>query len=179
MNINSEKVKQLRENKGWSQEQLSALSDLNLRTIQRVEKRGSASPETIKALAAVFGVSVESLQGEIKKAPQRALTSVLNTLKEFDDFHSRADRYEFWWFFLFFFIVLALAEAIHIMLATSIAIILLIPFLAVSTRRLRDAGQSIWWQWMYLVPFGVLVVLYFMAMPSLKRSVIPPESRSS
>ena len=31
MNINSEKVKQLREKKGWSQEQLSALSGLNLR----------------------------------------------------------------------------------------------------------------------------------------------------
>ncbi|PYE30522.1 uncharacterized membrane protein YhaH (DUF805 family) [Idiomarina fontislapidosi] len=179
MIINSEKVKQLRENKGWSQEQLSALSGLNLRTIQRVEKRGSASPETIKALASVFEINVESLKGEMKKSPQRALASVLHTLKEFDNFKSRADRYEFWWFFLFFIIVLALAEAIHMILATIVAIILLVPFLAVSTRRLRDAGQSIWWQWMYLVPFGVLVVLYLMTMPSLKRSEMSPKSQSS
>ncbi|WP_083405037.1 DUF805 domain-containing protein [Idiomarina sp. MD25a] len=60
-------------------------------------------------------------------------------------------------------------------LATIVVIILLVPFLAVSTRRLRDAGQSIWWQWMYLVPFGVLVVLYLMTMPSLKRSEMSPK----
>ncbi|RZQ55945.1 hypothetical protein CWI82_01120 [Pseudidiomarina tainanensis] len=170
MNINSDKVKQLRENKGWSQEQLSELCAVNLRTIQRLEKRGSASPETLKALASVFEVSPDSLLSPSDRVPKNAVTSVLNTLKNFDNFHSYSNRYEFWWFFIFFVMVQALAEAIHMMLATIVAIILLIPFLAVSTRRLRDAGQSIGWQWMYLVPFGVLLVLYFLAMPSLKRS---------
>lgn len=170
MNINSEKVKQLRKNKGWSQEQLSELCGVNLRTIQRLEKRGSASPETLKALASVFEISPDSLLSPSEKVSENAITSILNTLKNFDDFQSNSNRYEFWWFFLFFVIVLALAEAIHLVLASIVAIVLLIPFLAVSTRRLRDAGQSIWWQWMYLVPFGLLVVLYFMAIPSLKRS---------
>lgn len=170
MNINSDKVKQLRENKGWSQEQLSELCSVNLRTIQRLEKRGSASPETLKALASVFEISPDLLLSPSEKVSENAITSVLNTLKNFDDFQSNSSRYEFWWFFLFLVMVLALAEAIHMMLATIVAIILLIPFLAVSTRRLRDAGQSIWWQLMYLVPFGVLLVLYFLAMPSLKRS---------
>ena len=170
MNINSEKVKQLRQHKGWSQEQLSELCAVNLRTIQRLEKRGSASPETLKALAAVFEVSPEVLLAPAEAPPKSAVTNILNTLKNFDDFQSRSGRYEFWWFFLFFIIVLALAETLHVILASIVAIILLVPFLAVSTRRLKDAGQSIWWQLMYLVPFGVLLVLYFLAMPSLKRS---------
>lgn len=167
MNINSEKIKQLRIENGWSQEQLSELCGLNLRTIQRLEKRGSASLETVSALAAVFKVSVNSLQRPLESSPRRATTSVLQTLKNFDDFQSHSERYEFWWFFLFFVITLALAETTHIMLASVAAIALLIPFLAVSTRRLRDAGQSVWWQLLYLVPFGVLIVLYFLAMPSM------------
>ena len=168
MNINSEKVKQLRVQKGWSQEQLSEFCGVNLRTIQRLEKRGTASQETLKALAAVFEVDAQTLSTPDQPVPKRAFTSILNTLKDFDDFQSRADRYEFWWFFLFFVLLLALAETIHLVLTSLVAIILLVPFLAVSTRRLRDAGQSIWWQWMYIVPFGVLLVLYFLAMPSLR-----------
>ncbi|CAB0150749.1 Inner membrane protein YhaH [Pseudidiomarina piscicola] len=174
MTINSEKVKQLRAEKGWSQEQLSELCGVNLRTIQRLEKRGSASPETIKALAAVFEVSVDALLRPLENSPQGAAASVLKTLKNFDNFLARSGRYEFWWFFLFFVLMLALAETVHTVLASIIAIILLVPFLAVSTRRLRDAGQSIWWQWMYLVPFGGLLVLYFLAMPSLDRSQAMP-----
>ena len=170
MNINSETVKHLRTKRGWSQEQLSELCSVNLRTIQRVEKRGSASPETIKALAAVFEVGVDTLLRSQANTPQGAVTSVLNTLKNFDDFQGRSSRYEFWWFFLFFVLLLALAETLHVVLASIVAIILLVPFLAVSSRRLRDAGQSIWWQWLYLVPFGILLVLYFLAMPSLEPS---------
>ncbi|WP_417681986.1 DUF805 domain-containing protein [Pseudidiomarina aquimaris] len=170
MNINSETVKRLRAERGWSQEQLSELCSVNLRTIQRLEKRGSASPETIKALAAVFEVGVDTLLRSQANTPQGAATSVLNTLKNFDDFQGRSSRYEFWWFFLLFILLLALAETVHVVLTSIVAIILLVPFLAVSTRRLRDAGQSIWWQWLYLVPFGILLVLYFLAMPSLKPS---------
>ncbi|WP_157957856.1 DUF805 domain-containing protein [Aliidiomarina celeris] len=169
MNINSEKVKQLRVQKGWSQEQLSEFCGVNLRTIQRLEKRGTASQETLKALAAVFEVDAQTLTSSNQPVPKRAFTSILNTLKDFDDFQSRADRYEFWWFFIFFVLILALAETIHLAVASAVAIILLIPFLAVSTRRLRDTGQSVWWQLMYLVPFGVLLVLYYLAMPSIEQ----------
>lgn len=45
----------------WSQEQLAQISSLSLRTIQRLEARGSASLESIKALAAVFELEAESL----------------------------------------------------------------------------------------------------------------------
>jgi len=47
-------VKSLRLEKRWSQEQLAQLSDLNVRTIQRVEKGKSVGAETLKSLASVF-----------------------------------------------------------------------------------------------------------------------------
>ena len=43
MKINAELVKRLRQERHWSQEQLSEMCGLNLRTIQRLEKNGNAS----------------------------------------------------------------------------------------------------------------------------------------
>ncbi len=54
-------MKSLRLEKHWSQEQLAQLSDLNVRTIQRVEKGKSVGTETLKSLAAVFEISTDEL----------------------------------------------------------------------------------------------------------------------
>lgn len=54
-------VKKLREQKAWSQTHLAEVSDLSLRTIQRIEREQKASPESVKALASVFGVLPEHL----------------------------------------------------------------------------------------------------------------------
>lgn len=61
MKINSEKVKQLRNQRSWSQDQLASVSGLSLRTIQRIENRGTCSLDSKRALAAVFEVAVEEL----------------------------------------------------------------------------------------------------------------------
>ena len=47
-------VKRLRIEKGWSQEHLSKITGISVRTIQRVENGHSSSLETRNALAAVF-----------------------------------------------------------------------------------------------------------------------------
>ena len=48
-------VKELRNQKGWSQSELSALSGLSVKTIQRIEHgQGAPSLDTAKALASVF-----------------------------------------------------------------------------------------------------------------------------
>lgn len=60
--ISKEKVQKLRMIKCWSQDELAAASGLSVRTIQRVEKSGTASLETIKALASVFSLSPDKLQ---------------------------------------------------------------------------------------------------------------------
>jgi DNA-binding XRE family transcriptional regulator len=59
--LDPERVKNLRLERAWSQEHLAGLSGLSLRTIQRIEKRGKASMESKKALAAVFEVDLASL----------------------------------------------------------------------------------------------------------------------
>ena len=51
-------VKKLRLQRGWSQEQLAELTDLSVRTIQRVERGQSPSLETARSLAAIFEVNL-------------------------------------------------------------------------------------------------------------------------
>lgn len=60
--LDPERIKKLRTERAWSQEQLAELSGLSLRTIQRIEKRGKASMESKKALASVFEVAFASLE---------------------------------------------------------------------------------------------------------------------
>ncbi|MCL1075935.1 helix-turn-helix domain-containing protein [Shewanella dokdonensis] len=60
--INSEVVKNLRKNAGWSQEQLAQAAGISLRTIQRVETAGKSSRETKLCLAATFNVDLADLE---------------------------------------------------------------------------------------------------------------------
>jgi transcriptional regulator with XRE-family HTH domain len=69
-NMNGAIIKQLREAKAWSQEQLAAHSGLSLRTIQRIEAEGRGSLDTQQALAAVFGVEVAALSVASVDAPR-------------------------------------------------------------------------------------------------------------
>ncbi len=57
-------VKKLRLQRGWSQEQLSHLTGLSSRTIQRIESGQKPSMESLKSLAAVFEVNFTELQQE-------------------------------------------------------------------------------------------------------------------
>jgi transcriptional regulator with XRE-family HTH domain len=60
--LDQNKIQKLRTIKCWSQDELASASGLSVRTIQRVEKNGTASLETTKALASVFVVSPSELQ---------------------------------------------------------------------------------------------------------------------
>jgi transcriptional regulator with XRE-family HTH domain len=55
-------VRQLREQRGWSQEHLAQAAGINVRPLQRVEGGRGASKETLLALASVFEVFVEELR---------------------------------------------------------------------------------------------------------------------
>lgn len=61
MKAKSSLVRKYRTDRLWSQEQLAEMTGLGLRTIQRLESRGSGSQESIKALAAVFEVDADTL----------------------------------------------------------------------------------------------------------------------
>jgi transcriptional regulator with XRE-family HTH domain len=73
MELNALKVKQLRIEKAWTQQQLADICALSLRTIQRVEISGIASLETSKALAGAFNIERASLLQEL--APEPATNS--------------------------------------------------------------------------------------------------------
>ena len=55
-------IRSLRTDRGWSQEQLAEISGVSTRTIQRIERGGKASLESLKCLAAVFETEIPDLQ---------------------------------------------------------------------------------------------------------------------
>lgn len=61
MQLNPHLIKQLRTERGWTQQQLAEICAISLRTVQRVELQGLGSLETCKALSAAFAVPREQL----------------------------------------------------------------------------------------------------------------------
>jgi len=62
MQVDSKRIRSERENRAWSQEHLSKLTGLGLRTVQRIESTGLASYESVSAIAAVLEISVSELR---------------------------------------------------------------------------------------------------------------------
>lgn len=56
MDISSERIRQARVERGWTQQQLAEIADLSLRTVQRVENQSVASNETVSALSSVLEI---------------------------------------------------------------------------------------------------------------------------
>ena len=54
-------IKESRIARAWPQAQLAKIADVTLRTIQRVERDGAASFETLKGIADAFGIDVKDL----------------------------------------------------------------------------------------------------------------------
>jgi uncharacterized membrane protein YhaH (DUF805 family) len=102
---------------------------------------------------------------------QTPLEAVKTGLRQFANFSGTATRFEYWWFLAFVVIITAVATILHEKAYQIVGVLLLLPFLAASTRRLNDAGHSSWWQMFWLVPFGQIVVLILLAQP-----VHPPKS---
>lgn len=88
--------------------------------------------------------------------------SIKTCLNKFVDFKGRASRAEFWWFVLFLVLVNFIADAISDKLQGVIAILLLLPYLAVAVRRLHDIDKRWYYILWGLVPLiGFLIMLYF------------------
>lgn len=96
----------------------------------------------------------------------------IDGLQKYFDFSGRANREAFWMFYLVIFIVGAvfevleripgLADAPFIWLGGLFSLFTLIPFIALSARRLHDIGRSGWWQLIGLIPIiGWIILLYF------------------
>ncbi len=86
MELNIDKLKQLRESKAWSQSHLAEVAGISLRTIQRVEKNGIASPESVKAICGSYGIEArdilknETEQNITESAPLSAIKLKISRL---------------------------------------------------------------------------------------------------
>ena len=60
--LNTELIKRLRTDKGWSQEELAIAADLSTRTIQRLETVGSGSTNSIKSIASALEVDMHNIE---------------------------------------------------------------------------------------------------------------------
>ena len=171
MHIDSARLRELRTAKRWSQEQLAELSGLNLRTIQRLESGAKVSNESLRALAAVFEVPAESLLvRDARFRPNAPSQAVLDQMWEGVlrglEFTGTTARPAFWWFMLAVVMVLAVGEVFAELLgpfpARLVGLIVLLPWIAASCRRLRDAGLSPWWTLIGLAPVGGIVILLWL-----------------
>lgn len=184
MQIQAELIRRLRTQRHWSQEQLAEASGLNLRTIQRLEAGGRASLESARALAAVFEVEAATLTVPEDSGSATPIDRIRNGLTRMTDFEGRSTRPDYWWLFLGVVLLAAIAAALGELfnaglrdgMARLVFVVFLLPLLAAGTRRLRDAGHSGWWQLMFLVPFGFVVPLSLMALPSAATGADPDAS---
>ena len=80
------------------------------------------------------------------------------------NFDGRASRSEYWWFMLFIFLVSCAAASINDTVYGVVAFALLLPHLAVASRRLHDLDKSAWWLLLGFVPIANLLLIIWFCM---------------
>ena len=92
--------------------------------------------------------------------------AISSCLSKYATFSGRASRPEFWWFFLFQILISLAASMLGETINGLVALGLVLPALAVATRRLHDIGKSGWWQVIMLTVIGLLVLIYWWVQPT-------------
>ena len=90
------------------------------------------------------------------------------------DFKGRTNRYDFWIPVLVLTVInIAIdLENLPLMIQNVYAAVLVVPWLSIITRRLRDSGYRLVWLWRSLIPyyflFQIWVIIYWLTRPSQK-----------
>ena len=105
--------------------------------------------------------------------------AVVSVLTNWNNFSGRACRSEFWYFILATFLVSIIISIIEIatgmvdiesaemgILSLIFTLLLFVPSLSVTARRLQDRGWSGWWQLLYLTIVGILVIVVLNILPA-------------
>ena len=105
--------------------------------------------------------------------------AVVSVLTNWNNFSGRACRSEFWYFGLAVFLVSFIISIIEIatgmvdvesaeigILSIIFTLLLFVPSLSVTARRLQDRGWSGWWQLLYLTIVGILVIIVLNILPA-------------
>ena len=102
--------------------------------------------------------------------------AVRRAFSNFATFRGRANRGEFWWFVLANFLIAILLSMLDSLLFGSSmgengllsgiwSLVVLIPGLALSVRRLHDTDRSGWWQLIGITIIGLIPLIYWLASP--------------
>jgi uncharacterized membrane protein YhaH (DUF805 family) len=115
------------------------------------------------------------------------LQSVQTVLRKYSDFTGSASRPEFWWFALMTAIAHLALNSLNIFtengtiylgasLSGAFGIAVLLPTLAVTVRRLRDAGRS-WTElfWLLLPVAGLILLIVHLSEPTRPTTALPPQ----
>ena len=105
--------------------------------------------------------------------------AVVSVLTNWNNFSGRACRSEFWYFVLVTFLVSMIIQIIEIatgmvdiesaemgILSIIFTLLLFVPSLSVTARRLQDRGWSGWWQLLYVTIVGTLVIIVLNILPA-------------
>lgn len=93
--------------------------------------------------------------------------SIRTCFTKYADFNGRASLSEFWWWALFSIVASVALGNISDKLSGAFTIATLLPYFAVSTRRLHDTNRSGWLQLLGLIPvIGWIVLIVFVAQAS-------------
>jgi DNA-binding CsgD family transcriptional regulator len=130
--------------------------------------------ESVAALGKESGLKdVLSVSPQDEAGNMSFMEAIRVCFMKYAEFNGRAARPEFWWFALFVTLVVGALAYVSEAASSIFLIAVLLPLLAVGTRRLRDAGKSGWWMFLVLVPVGGLVTLVWLwAMPGAEKAVV-------
>ena len=92
------------------------------------------------------------------------IDSIKTCFSKYADFTGRASRSEFWWWALFTIIASISLSVISDKLPLLFSLATLIPYIAVTTRRLHDIDKSGWMQLVGLIPIiGWIIMIVWLA----------------
>ena len=105
--------------------------------------------------------------------------AVISVLTNWNNFSGRACRSEFWYFCLAAVLVQVIISIIEIatgmvdiesigmgILSIIFILLILVPSISVTSRRLQDRGWSGWWQLLYLTIIGYPVIVVLNMLPA-------------
>ena len=107
------------------------------------------------------------------------LEAVKRVFQHYADFKGRSRRSEYWWFCLFNMIVAGIVSVLLTDFAWVWSLVVLVPGLALSVRRLHDVGKSGWYYlWMFLPLAGPIMILIQLCKDSTENNQWGPNPKA-
>ena len=109
--------------------------------------------------------------------------AIISVLTNWNNFSGRACRSEFWFFCLAAVLVQVIISIIEIatgmvdiestemgILSIIFTLLILVPSISVTSRRLQDRGLSGWWQLLYITVIGIIPLVIWWATEGTKKN---------